>query len=337
MQQIIDLLWSKIEESYEAQACECDEEAVRYQREASCYKKLLHSSEQKICDLERQITELEDQQLDSYEREVQQVNTVADQADRRMLAKGEPAPEWVRKLYHAERVRQLEIELNYERFYAGEHEIAIREYEAEALRFQKRASKIRNKAATIQKMPNLHLQIKQLYYEDQARKCDEKAFSFQMKESSLRSGVLETETWIRKWDYQVWMGYLKDPQPAPFWQEVKRVVSGGNPPIEAKTLARLESPAEWAARKGHDEDIQSRKRTDITKWDRWILEKADKLCEYQDQVRQWQEKALQFRNEASALIFEPTSDIELSNRSERAALLDSGKRNHYQTIASNTI
>jgi hypothetical protein len=222
MQQMIDLLWSKIEESYEAQARKCDGEAVSYQRKASFFDEYyLHKNKQRRHNLEHQIAELEAQQPDSYEKEVQQVNTFTDQADPRMPAEGEPVPEWVRKQYNAERVRQLKIELSLSRFHAGEFEIAIHEYEAEALRFQERASKIRNKISTIQKMPNLCLQIKQLYYEDQARKCDEKAFTFQMNESSSRIELFGKESEIRRYDHRVSIEYLKDPQPAPFWQEVE--------------------------------------------------------------------------------------------------------------------
>jgi hypothetical protein len=286
MQKIINSLWSKIEESYEAQARVWDKEAECWQLWASMDSEDMHIQEQKVHDLDCEISKLGNPQIDT-----------------------------IRQEYNAKRIHQLEIELHSNRLYRDEEQFLMLESEVEARRSQKKALEIRNKASAIQKMPNPCLQIKQLYYETQACKCDEKALPFENRANELRHGILRCEAEVRTSYYNTAQECLEDPQPAPFWQEIVNHLRGD-------ILAGLESPSEWTDRKRERDNRHV------------IPGYVDKLCECETQARHWREQADQFRTKASALISEPTSDIELS---ERSVLLDSGKRNNYQAIGPSTI
>jgi hypothetical protein len=322
MQKRIDSLWSQIKESYEAQACVQDKETARWQGWANYHSVCAHMQEQKIHDLESEISELENQQPNPYEKEVQQVSAVEDQTNRRMLAEGESvSSEQFRKQDNAERISQLEIKLCSARLWKDADKVDMLECEVEVCRSKKKALEIRNKASAIQKRANPFLQIVQLYYATQAYKCDEKAFPFENRENKLRCEILNTEADVRASDCYTLEKCLEDPQPAPSWQEIVN-------PLRGNILAGSESPSEWADRK---RVRQPEKRLLIPKL-------TDELFECETQARHWREKADQFRNKASALISsEPTSDIELPERSERSALLGSGKRNNYQAIEPSTI
>jgi hypothetical protein len=287
MQKIIDSLWSKIEESYEAQARVWDKEAECWQLLAASNSSLIDFGERSIHDLEYEIYKLGNPQIDT-----------------------------IRQEYNAKRIHQLEIELHSSRLYRNENQFLMLECEVEARRSQKKALEIRNKASAIQKMPNLCLlQLKQLYYETQACKCDKKAFLCETRANESRHGIQMVEAEVRTSDYSTARKCLEDPQPAPFWQEIVN-------PLRGDILAGLESPSEWADRK------RERDNRHI------IPGYVDELCECETQARHWREKADQFRNKASALISEPTSDIELS---ERSVLLDSDKCSNYQAIEPSTI
>jgi hypothetical protein len=295
MQKITDLLWSRITKSYEAQTHVWDKEANRWECRAEGHSSWMHFKEQRIHDLECEISELENRQLDPHGKEVQ-----------------------LRQKYNEERIRQLKIELYAAGLDRDGVQFDILECEAEARRSQKKALEIRDKALAIQKMPNPFLQIKQLYYETQACKCDEKALLFETRANELRRGILRAEAEVRASDYSASIECLTDPQPAPSWQKIGDFLRG-------HIFAGLESPSEWADRKRQCDN------RDV------IPGLVDELCECETQARHWREKENQFRNKASALTPEPTSDIELPERSERSALLDSGKRNNYQATEPSTI
>jgi hypothetical protein len=287
MQKIMDWLWSRITESYEAQARVWDKRTDLWQLWASMSSACMHIQEQKVHAFECEISKLGNPQIDT-----------------------------IRQEYNEKRIHQLEIELHSARLYRDENQLLMLECEVEARRSQKKALEIRNKASAIQKMPNLCLlQLKQLYYETQACKCDKKAFLCETRANESRHGIQMVEAEVRTSDYSTARKCLEDPQPAPFWQEIVN-------PLRGDILAGLESPSEWADRK------RERDNRHI------IPGYVDELCECETQARHWREKADQFRNKASALISEPTSDIELS---ERSVLLDSDKCSNYQAIEPSTI
>jgi hypothetical protein len=160
MQKIIDSLWSKIEESYEAQARVWDQKVVSWQFHVRYHSECVHQQEQEIHNLEHEISELESQQPDPYGEEVQQMSAVEDQTNRRMLAEGESASsEQFRKQHNAERIRQLRIELYSARLYNDVNELDMLECEVEICRSKKKALEIRHKASALISEPTSDIEL----------------------------------------------------------------------------------------------------------------------------------------------------------------------------------